>query len=274
MENAFCQTSLFPYIDTVCTDKETLESLHETLQKKSIFYDDNPKEVLAKLQNSKIIYIHPNSFDQWTDILLFLQEKKPLPIRLIIIAGSDLCLEDEHMEVMSGYFPDTHFWIQNWLGTLPRCELLPLGVNSSQQPALEKKEKLLGISFLLNYVGNEKRECFFYFLEKNPSMQIFFLPRTTYENYCKELSKCYYSTCPMGEGFDTYRFWESLSMQTIPIVKDHEFYDIVQDFFPDLPMIRVKEWDDLLALELQEVEFPDLPYLKNKYWVEKLQSLL
>ena len=78
----------------------------------------------------------------------------------------------------------------------------------------------------------------------------------------------------MGEGFDTYRFWETLMVGSVPIVKDHVFYDTLQDFFPDLPMIRLKSWEDLLGLELQEVEFPDLPYMKNKFWIEKLQSIV
>lgn len=274
MDKALCHDELADYIDTVCTDKNTVNTIRKCYQKKSIVYTDNPKDVLVRLQQSKVIYIEPNSFDEWTDILLVLQEKNPLPIRLIIIAGADYAIGDEHMEIMCGYFPNTQFWIQNWVGSLKQCHYLPLGVVFSHQPPLEKKEKYLGISFLLNYIGNEKRESFFKFLENHSEMEKFLLPRSTYEGYCKELSKCYYSPCPMGEGFDTYRFWECLSLKVVPIVKDHVFYDTVHETFPDLPMIRIKEWEDLLGLELQEIEFPDLPYVRFGYWVDKLKSIV
>ncbi len=274
IKGAFCQRSLYPYIDTVCTDEETVNSIHDELQKKSIFYTDSPRNVTARLSQSRVLYLQPNSFDQWTDIFIYLQETKKLSLRLIIIAGSDLSIQNEHMEAISAYFPETQFWIQNWLGCLPNCRLLPLGVNSDHQPQPERKEKLLGISYLLNYIGNEKRECFFDFLKQNPITEKFILPQLSYIEYCKELSKCYYSTCPMGEGFDTYRFWECLSMKTIPIVKDHEFYDCVAEQYRDLPMIRLREWEDLLQTELEPTEFPDLPYTMNAYWVRELEQIL
>ena len=52
----------------------------------------------------------------------------------------------------------------------------------------------------------------------------------------------------MGEGYDTFRFWESLMMGTIPIVKEHPFYEVLRMNYPTLPFVVVKDWKDLFDL--------------------------
>ena len=55
------------------------------------------------------------------------------------------------------------------------------------------------------------------------------------------LHRSVYCLSPRGVGVDTHRFWESLYLNTIPIVvKTHTVFDKVYDFFPCLVL---DSWD-------------------------------
>ena len=90
-----------------------------------------PKEVASVLYQSKSIFVHPDGFDYWIDVLQVLHEKNPLSVKLFIIAGSDYTIRDEHIELWTVMFPTAKFWIQNYIGTHERCRIFPIGVNHS-----------------------------------------------------------------------------------------------------------------------------------------------
>lgn len=272
----FRHTCLYPFIDYVLTSKEKQKDLDESLQPKCILYTDPPKKVLEKLKTAKILYVYPDSFDQWTDILLFLQQKTPLPVKLMIFADSDVTFENMHMDPLFAFFDKTHFWIQNWIGYHERATLLPLGMSDVVPEKRLEKQSPLGISFLNHYIGCKARDDFFAFLHSHPEMLPYCFPKTTFQDYCERVSACAYHTCPMGEGCDTYRFWESLALGTIPIVLDHLFYDVLSHQYPDVPMVRLKDWDELPSLlpTLTPQPIPELPFLYESYWILKLKETI
>lgn len=280
IQKAFQLGSILPYCDLMLVDLSDVE-LYAEYTHKLLRWNDPPKVVTERLSTAKIIYMHQNGFDKWTDILLYIQQRKPLPVKLFIYFGSDYCIGEEHMEIMTAFFPNTEFWIQNWFGTFPTCKLLPIGTNSMVSNMLPKS-KPLGISFLLNYIGNEKREDFFTFLDKTPGILPYCLPKGNFQEYMKSLSECYYSVCPMGEGYDTFRFWESLLVGSIPIVKDHPFYDILEHYYPNIPIYRVKEWDDLLTFISEfdtnkyneKMQNADLSCLEEDFWISKIKTII
>ena len=271
----FHHQDLYPFVDYVLTSKEKEKDLHSFLKEKCLFYTDPPKDVVQKLATAKILYIYPDTFNEWTDILLFIHQKKPLPTKLMIFADSDIPFSNEHLDALFAFFADTEFWVQNWTGKHPRCKLLPLGSSNPLLPSQNKKERRLGISYLHLYIGCQAREDFFNFLNDIPSMQEYCFPKTTFVDYCEHLSKVKIHTCPMGEGYDTFRFWESLALQTVPVVKDHSFYDAIQYEYPEIPMIRLNSWNDLKHFETLEIpSIPPLPYLYSNYWIDKINQLL
>jgi hypothetical protein len=269
----FHHQHIYPFVDYVLTSKQKQKDLDLLLQDKCLFFTDSPKSVVEKLSTAKVLYIYPDTFDQWTDILLFIHQKKPLPVKLMIFADSDIPMENDHLDALFAFFGETEFWIQNWIGYHPRCTLLPLGTSNQMTAQQSVKETRLGISYLNLYNGCKAREEFFKFLNENPSVQTSCFPKTTFQDYCDRLSKVSLHTCPMGEGYDTFRFWESLAVGTVPVVKEHLFYDALAKQYPDLPMIRLNTWN-----KIQEIEtipaIPDLPYLYKDFWVSKIKSLL
>lgn len=271
----FHHQHIYPFVDYVLTSKNKQKNLDSLLQEKSLFYTDPPKLVVEKLSNAKILYIYPDTFDQWTDILLLIHQKKPLPVKLMIFADSDLSLSNEHLDALIAFFGETEFWIQNWTGDHPRCTLLPLGSSNLMNSVQSDKEEILGISYLNLYNGCAAREEFYTFLNEVPTIQRYCFPKTTFENYCLRLSNVKMHTCPMGEGYDTFRFWESLATGTVPVVKDHFFYDNLANQYPGIPMIRLSSWKDLEHLDRIDIPpIPTLPYLFKDYWIGKINKVI
>ena len=128
----------YPYIDVALLDKDLMERENPLLASKGISWKDSPKDVVARLSSATVIFIHPNVFDKWTDILLLIAQRTSLPVKLIIISQSDYAVGDEHMEVMRVFFPNTTFWIQNWCGLTEGCDILPLGTNCIYKELAEK----------------------------------------------------------------------------------------------------------------------------------------
>lgn len=279
-ERVLQHSSLYKYIDHALIDEDNCQGIDSILSKKAMKLSDGPSINIKKIYSSKILYIHPNAFDIWTDILLELTQKRPLTLKLIIICGSDYSIGDEHIEALSAFLPQTEFWIQNWCGNSERCSLLPIGVNGQPQELIPKSFPL-GISFFLTYIGNQKREELYSFLSLHKELDSYRIPSTSFNNYCKYLSQCYFSLCGMGEGFDTFRFWESLMVGAIPIVKNHPFFENLLYYYPTLPIIRLNEWDDLLTLlpTLTQEKYDSLmsvaniECIKERYWIDRLELL-
>jgi hypothetical protein len=270
------QNSFLPFVDYALFDKKTLEG-NKYYKEKAICIEEDPKTVVSKLYSASIIMIHPDIFDKWTDILILLAQKKPLNnIKLFIIHGSDYFIDDEIMEIMNAFFSNSTFWIQNYIGCNEKCKLLPIGViRDYNEPVI--KNKLFAISYV-SY-NSFYREEFYQFLYDYERFKLdYYTPITDQATYIKNLSNLYFTACPMGNGFDTFRFWESLMLKTIPIVKEHTYYDALKDYYPKLPYIKVSSWDDLPAVvESLTIEKYnemmkdfDIDCLKESFWLNQI----
>lgn len=273
------QNSFLPFVDYALFDEKTLEG-NIYYKDKSICIEESPKTVVQKLYSASVIMIHPDIFDKWTDILILLAQKKSLNnIKLFIIHGSDYFIDDDIMEIMNAFFPNATFWIQNYIGCNEKCKLLPIGVVSDYNEIIDKK-KLFAISYV-SY-NSFYREEFYQFLYDYEQFKLdYYTPITDRVTYIKNISELYFTACPMGNGFDTLRFWESLMVRTIPIVKEHTFYAALKDYYPKLPYIKVSSWDELPALvETLTIEKYnemmkdfDIECLKESFWLDQINSI-
>jgi hypothetical protein len=80
--------------------------------------------------------------------------------------------------------------------------------------------------------------------------------------------------CPRGNGVDTVRMWESLFLQTIPVVRKSP----ALDSFQDLPILFIDNWEQVTP-EFLETEYDRMSKLKwnmNKltlrYWQKLVQD--
>lgn len=105
--------------------------------------------------------------------------------------------------------------------------------------------------------------------------------RTNYQkniDYFYDLASSKYSICSSGAGLDTFRFYESMCLLTIPIVLRCDFYEYYENNFP---IMIVDDWDELteqLLLEKYEKLFKRFhnknvkEYLNSKTYYEFLKN--
>lgn len=90
-------------------------------------------------------------------------------------------------------------------------------------------------------------------------------------SYLKSLRESSFVICPVGNGLDTHRIWETLYMGGIPIIKSHHVLNILVE---GLPVLILEDWRELLNesimeerwYQLQQGEF-DFGRLDVDYWI-------
>lgn len=263
---------LVQYVDCALLDQNTIKT-NPHYKFTGFTLENNPADVASQLYNSKIVYIHPDAYDYWINILDVLNEKKPMDIKLVIICGSDYFLDNDVLDPLLEILPNTRFFVENWIGYHERVDLLPIGVNEDYLKPIEK-ERLCAISYASN--NNVCRKEFHKYLNATESLQKYVIPRLPRGEYLEELSKCYFSVCTAGNGFDTLRFWESLMVKAIPIVEKNEFIENLQRHYPDIPMVVLEHWDEL-EQKLHELDegvynrlWKDNDVCLSEYWINKL----
>ena len=90
-----------------------------------------------------------------------------------------------------------------------------------------------------NTCTNEERIDIFHNLDLNNHVR--YLRRVKHKDYMKTLSEYKLSICPEGNGVDTHRIWESLLVETLPVVNL-----ILQKIFHQLvSLFIIDDWKDL-----------------------------
>ena len=74
--------------------------------------------------------------------------------------------------------------------------------------------------------------------------KIDFLEDVNPNDNIKRLSTYKYCICPEGNGIDTHRFWEALSVNTIPICIKSIFTKQIKDHY-GIPCVLLERWEDL-----------------------------
>jgi len=274
----FREFTLLPLMDATLLDENSYNG-NAHLVDKALVLGRDPKPIKERLYKAKAVYIHAGSFNAWSDILIVLHRQRPLPLRVVLISGTDCWLDNSHMEAVSAFFPNTQFFIRNWMGDLPNCTVMPIGTMGIYEGPPQEKKYMFGISYVSN--NGPMRQEFYDYLASGPDILKYTIPKCGEQEFYGKLAKLRFSTCPMGCGFDTLRFWECLVVGCIPIVKDDPFYDVLIRHYPGLPMIRVKKWEDLPAVvdglteELYEelMAKADITCAWESYWLPKIESL-
>jgi len=76
-------------------------------------------------------------------------------------------------------------------------------------------------------------------------------------DYIKSLSTFKFNLCPSGNGLDTHRIWESLMVETIPVMLSNNFSNNFYNL--GIPILLIEKWE-----ELNKLNKTDLDELYNK----------
>jgi len=142
-------------------------------------------------------------------------------------------------------------------------------------PDKNKKNNKIYCSF--NTLTNKKRIDVLNCVKENKLTDIENF--SNHRNYIKKLSNYKFSICPIGNGLDTHRFWESISVHTLPIVENSEF---IQNFKKlGVPMLILENWNDIENIneaaliniyEDNYKKFNTENFLSIEFWINKIKS--
>ena len=93
-------------------------------------------------------------------------------------------------------------------------------------------------------------------------------------DFLSKLRRFGFVACPIGNGIDTHRIWETLYMGGIPIIRRNS---ILQDLLRDLPVLVVDSWEAVKDKVFLEQEWERLTNQKTylyekldiKYWISQ-----
>jgi len=148
-----------------------------------------------------------------------------------------------------------------------RIEVLPLGIKNRNNMV---GAKLNTFSFEVPHHDNKKNKIYssINILKNKDRVNVLRISKeckivdsknyANHKRYIKDLSSYKYNICPPGEGLDTSRFWESLIVKTIPVVKKSDFIENLNRF--NIPMLILENWE-----ELYDISENDLSSLYETY---------
>lgn len=110
---------------------------------------------------------------------------------------------------------------------------------------ISRKEKLLYINHRVQ-TNLSKRKYLYDFFNTNEWCTVD-QPNLTLEQFSENISKHHYILCPVGNGIDTHRLWESLYSDVIPVVEKHINYKNMQE----LPILFVDSFREITKEFLQ-----------------------
>jgi hypothetical protein len=199
---------------------------------------------------------------------------KKIKNNVILITGnSDYPITDSHVNQAPKNI--TKWFAQNAISKNPIIEPLPLGIenkieNIRKGHGVGYFERVKEKEFLLNRDSNVIPEKFIYSnfnLNTNYSQRIIYKNiskntnhidweenNLTLENFFNKILDYKMILCPIGNGIDTHRLWETLYSDRIPIIVKHGEYKIYE-LYEKLPIIILDNINQLT----------DKDYIQNKY---------
>jgi hypothetical protein len=174
----------------------------------------------------------------------------------------------------------------------PIVESIPIGLeNKRWWPNVQKKSKILeknkeqknykNILYMNHSVRTnpkERRAPYIMFGKETWSTSIMGSNGQNFDSYIDNIYNHKFVLCPNGNGVDTHRLWETLYLNSIPIVKE----SINSNFYKDLPILFVKDWSeitkDYLEKSFEEISSKkenvgyNLDKLKMGYWLNLIKN--
>lgn len=102
--------------------------------------------------------------------------------------------------------------------------------------------------------------------------------RKPYKEYLMSLKASRFCLCPIGNGIDTFRFWECLYLGCVPIICNFINNSPVKiklpHYFMDLPIEIINDWEDfnIPVPYNEQLCYDGMQYLNFDYWKQLILS--
>lgn len=238
----------------------------------------------SNLNGSKTsrFFVYTHILDYFIQILHHLangiKEAGGLNTIVIYTHNSDNSFNEEHYKELEKFGQNAnvkvYIFAQNInCNVYDNVKLLPIGIANSMWPhgALDKlyyimstiynKRKTKNIYINMDKNTNIYRQEIIEKLEKLKNNFVI-SQKKKYSDYLIELGSSYFCLCMRGNGIDTHRFWESLYMNTIPVIINNADTDC-ELFVKHLRLLNVP------FLELKDITTHDDITINNQSYFDK-----
>lgn len=123
-----------------------------------------------------------------------------------------------------------HWFSTNCAIQEERVTSIPFGINGTNgnQEAVNTLWDVMQMEFPLkygmyvNFTPNTIYRALLksFFTSQEPNVYINYKEKLSYNDYLIDIKKSSFNLCPLGNGIDSYRIYESLYLQTLPIIQD------------------------------------------------------
>ena len=231
--------------------------------------------IILKSKEDDFIFLNLDNIFQYLEFL----KKNKLPKFNLITHNSDLTFDNNILNELKPYIK--HVYCINSIVNDDFLTKIPLGFSDRLSTIIDKieisnsKKNLVYLNFFHNR-NKERLDCLNYFRNFDWIHYENDIPNIDYYN---SLMNSKYSLCPIGTGLDTHRFYESIYLNTIPIIKRNKLSDLHLKF----PCIIVDSWEQIdfnFLIENYENNLNKLIDWKNNndwlnpsFWLIKRESL-
>lgn len=217
-----------------------------------------------EIKDSDFVFLNFGLFEYFVDIISKITKK--LPKFNLVCHNSDRTFSVIHYNLIKPYIHKIYCIncdVQDNFDIIK----IPIGFPDDKYThhmILKKVRDLPMIKNILCYlnftIGTnivERKKCYYTLKDKQWITREFKIqPKCFYE----KIKQSKYVISPSGAGYDCYRVYESLLLDSIPIIKRNP----LSDFYNNLPVFQINNWEDLLQEDL-ELRW-ELLYNKLIYW--------
>lgn len=219
-------------------------------------------EINNSFDNPNIIYMHGHSLKLLTHKLQMFNNKF-----ILISHNSDELIDDKYKHIFD-HDKIIAVYAQNNIVEHEKSYILPIGIANPKwkHGDIDTLKKTINqnihfttnkIYFYFNNTSKERIECYNILSKKGLKWN----KEVDYEKYLMKLKKCEYVICPEGNGIDTHRFFETIYLGRIPIVKNNP---LIQKYLPYYKMVILEKWEDF---NIDNIKIYS-PNKTPKLWIE------
>lgn len=210
-----------------------------------------------KTYNTPIYFVKTDYIDYFFNSKLLPKEKFKL-----ITHNSDFCINSDHAPYLEYRFL-VNWFAQNVDFQHEKLIPIPIGIANEQWPhgnieTLQsvidknyKKKQLMYANFNISTNPRQREYC----LQHVESQYV--ESNTPFETYLEHTAEAYFSICPLGNGIDSHRIWESLYLKTVPIAEQTYNISYLKRKY-NLPIVLINDWSDISNLDLNSNTYINL----------------
>ena len=218
-------------------------------------YDESKKLLPQKVKNNDIVFLKTDLIQDY-----FQNVNSKIDAKYILIShNSDMEIGQRELEMID---ENIIFWFAQNLSVenTKNYTLLPIGLENLryqingvlknfdiQHPKTKKNKIASSFNISTNVkVRSKLKEI----IDQNKNVES--VDSDNHRDYILNLKDFMFNLCPVGNGLDTHRIWESLLVKTIPVMEDSVFTKNLASL--NFPILVLESWQDLNDLSSEDLE--------------------